>query len=632
MTGVLEGPHSPEPAVAPATAYGPSTPVDLLTRFRQAVADDPSGTAVHDHGSHLTFAELDRRTAATAAVLTGLGVTPGDRVGVSLPRGADLVVALLAVWRAGAAYVPIDPEYPRERRHGMVRDAGVRILLTADGGAWPDGVRTVEPGRTTADADGRIAADADGHPAHVGAGGGEEPVPVTAHTPAYVIYTSGSTGTPKGVATTRGGVAALVAGLEEAGMYAARPRVVAWNASVSFDASVQQWARVCRGDTLVVLGEDERTDPARLVEALDAYGVRDLDLTPSHWHLLRADLLVRAAENRTGALRLFMGGEPVPEQTWRELAEARATGRLEALNLYGPTECTVDATAAWIEGGTPHVGRALTGVRAYVLDADLRPVADGTQGELYLAGPQVALGYVNRPAQTATRFVADPFAADGTRMYRTGDKVRRRADGALDYLGRIDRQVKIRGYRVELGEIEAALAGQPGVAAAAVTLHRGPVAGEQLVAYYVPAPGPADEVPTAETLRGRLAGVLPRFMLPTVYTPLDALPLTVNGKVDVAALPAPVESTEPAAHEAPGDAPEGEAETLIAAVWSEVLGRERVGADDDFFAMGGHSLIALRVVARLKKQFGIAMSTREVYRHPRLRDLARHVDTLRAGV
>ncbi|WKU48170.1 non-ribosomal peptide synthetase [Streptomyces sp. VNUA116] len=621
MTGVLEGPRSPEAAVSPAVTEGRDRPVDLLTRFGRAVANDPSGTAVHAHGSSLTFAGLDRRTAEVAGELTRLGVAPGERVGVSLPRGADLVVALLAVWRAGAAYVPIDPAYPQERRHGMVRDAGVRVLVTAgaDGadGAWPDGVRTVDAGRPTAAADGPPAP----------------PVPVTADTPAYVIYTSGSTGTPKGVETTRGGVAALVDGLEEAGMYAAQPRVVAWNASVSFDASVQQWARVCRGDTLVVLGEDERTDPARLVEALDAYGVQDLDLTPSHWHLLRADLLVRAAEGRAEALRLFMGGEPVPEQTWRELAEARAGGRLEALNLYGPTECTVDATAAWIEGGTPHIGPALARVRAYVLDDGLQPVADGAQGELYLAGPQVALGYVNRPAQTAMRFVADPFAADGTRMYRTGDKVRARADGALEYLGRIDRQVKIRGYRVELGEIEAALAGQPGVAAAAVTLHRSPVSGEQLVAYFVAAADAADAadgVPTAETLRGRLAGVLPQFMLPTVYTALDALPLTVNGKVDVTALPAPEESADPAAHEAPDDAPEGEAEKLIAAVWSEVLGRGHIRAGDDFFAMGGHSLIALRVVARLKKQFGIAMSAREVYRHPRLRDLARHVDALRA--
>ncbi|MEU5213679.1 non-ribosomal peptide synthetase [Streptomyces sp. NPDC020742] len=613
MTGVLEGPHGLDATAAPGR------PVDLISRFQQAVATGPDRTAVRDRNGALTFAQLDLLTADLADALSGSGVRPGDRVGVSLPRGADLVVALLAVWRAGAAYVPIDPAYPGERRHAMVRDAGARVLVTtAAAGEWPLGVHTLAVGRPGATADRRLTP----------------PVPVAAPAPAYVIYTSGSTGTPKGVETTRGGVAALVAALEEAGMYAPEPRVVAWNASVSFDASVQQWARVCRGDTLVVLDEDERTDPARLSAALDAHGVQDLDLTPSHWHLLRHDLLVRAAEGR--ALRLFMGGEPVPEGTWRELAAERAAGRLEALNLYGPTECTVDTAATWIDGGAPHIGPALPGVRAHVLDTDLRPVADGVAGELYLAGPQVALGYVNRPALTATRFVADPFAADGTRMYRTGDKVRRRADGAMEYLGRMDRQIKIRGYRVEPGEIEAALTRHPAVSAAAVTLHHSPVSGEQLVAYVVASEASADsadEPPTAEAFRAHLAALLPTFMIPTGYTRLEALPLTVNGKVDLAALPAPEEhptaDTETAADRE--NAPEGEVETLIAAVWSEVLGRAHVRADDDFFAMGGHSLIALRVVARLKKQFGIAMSTREVYRHPQLRDLARHVETLRAA-
>ncbi|MFE7282988.1 amino acid adenylation domain-containing protein [Streptomyces noursei] len=610
MTGVLEGPHGLDTTVAPGR------PVDLMDRLHRTVAHAPDRTAVRDRSDTLTFGRLDALTATVAATLTGAGVRPGDRVGVSLPRGTDLVVALLAVWRAGAAYVPIDPAYPSERRHAMVRDAGVRVVVTtAAAGDWPPGVRGVTVDRTATSTAPRPTP----------------PVPVAAHAPAYVIYTSGSTGTPKGVQTTRAGVAALVAALEEAGMYAPEPRVVAWNASVSFDASVQQWARVCRGDTLVVLDEDERTDPGRLTAALDAHGVQDLDLTPSHWHLLRDDLLARAAAGRH--LRLFMGGEPVPESTWRELAAERAAGRLDALNLYGPTECTVDTAAAWIDGDGPHIGPALPGVRAHVLDADLAPVADGADGELYLAGPQVALGYLNRPALTATRFVADPFAADGSRMYRTGDKVRRRPDGALEYLGRIDRQIKIRGYRVELGEIEAALTRQPGVAAAAVTLHLSPVSGEQLAAYFVSAADPADTPPTADSLRDQLASFLPQFMLPTSYTRLDALPLTVNGKVDLAALPAPEEqpTAAPETDDDPDNAPQGEVETLIAAVWSEVLGRARVHADDDFFAMGGHSLIALRVVARLKKQFGIAMSTREVYRHPQLRDLARHVEALRAA-
>ncbi|MGA5133610.1 non-ribosomal peptide synthetase [Streptomyces olivoreticuli] len=621
MTTIPEGPNDSTQAPEPRRDH----PLDLLARFQQAVVATPDRTAVHDGVSSLTFAELDRRTAQVGEALTARGAAPGERVGVSLPRSTDLVVALLAVWRIGAAYVPLDPAYPSERLHTMVRDAGIRTLLTGgdDRRTWPT---DVHPLPVT-----ELPAPADGHPA--------PPVRTPAHAPAYVIYTSGSTGTPKGVETTRGGVASLVAGLEGAGMYAEQPRVVAWNASVSFDASVQQWARVCRGDTVIVLGEDERTDPGRLSEILDRHGVQDLDLTPSHWHLLRDDLLVRAAEGRR--LRLFMGGEPVPERTWRELAAECAAGRLEALNLYGPTECTVDATATWVEGDFPHIGHPLPGVRAHVLDAALRPVADGDEGELYLAGAGVAAGYVSRPALTATRFVADPFAADGTRMYRTGDKVRRRADKALEYLGRIDRQVKIRGYRVELGEIEAALATHPGVATAVVTLHSSPTAGEQLAAYLVAADGTegrtAAAVPTPDALREHLAGVLPQYMLPTAYVALDALPLTVNGKVDLAALPAPEQAADgqPAAQAEEGaaqhHAPDGEVETLIADVWSEVLGRAHIRADDDFFAMGGHSLIALRVVARLKKQLGIALSTREVYRHPRLRDLAQHVETVRAG-
>ncbi|WP_329180078.1 non-ribosomal peptide synthetase [Streptomyces decoyicus] len=604
MTELLEDPRHTAPDHA----------VDLLTRFQQAVAATPDRIAVSHHGA-LTFAELDRHTARLAGVLAGHGAAPGRRIGISLPRGTDLVVALLAVWRTGAAYVPLDPAYPQERLHAMVRDAGIDMVLTggSDAPVWPEGVRSVP-----------VVPHPEA-PEHTPA----PPVPVSAQAPAYVIYTSGSTGVPKGVETTRGAVAALVAGLEEAGLYDQRHRVVAWNASVSFDASVQQWARVCRGDTVVVLGEEERTDPALLRAVLDEHGVHDLDLTPSHWPLLRDDLLVRSTEGRP--LRLFMGGEPVPEGTWRELAAAHEARRLEAVNLYGPTECTVDATASWIEDSAPHIGRPLPGIRCHVLDAALRPVPSGEEGELYLAGRQLAVGYMNRPALTAVRFVADPFAADGTRMYRTGDLVRRRPDNSLEYRGRSDRQVKLRGYRVELGDIEAALTTHPGVAAAVVTLHRDTAAGEQLAAYYVAATGaagdtPATGTPTPGTLRAHLAAVLPQFMLPTAYLALDTMPLTVNGKVDLAALPAP----EPAS-ETPDSAPEGEAETLIAAVWSEVLGREHIRADDDFFAMGGHSLIALRVVARLKKQLGVAMSAREVYRHPRLRDLARHVESLRAG-
>jgi amino acid adenylation domain-containing protein len=577
---------------------------DLLTRFRDAVRRDPQRTAVRDTAGALSFAALDRRTAALAEELRRSGIGRGDRVGVCLPRGTDLLVALLAVWRAGAAYVPLDPAYPADRLAFMADDAGLGALVTASRPAWlPAGVPAIAP----AGADPAPAA-----PAFVD-------TEVTGLDPAYLIYTSGSTGRPKGVLVPRGAVAALVTALERAGMYAAAPRVVAWNASASFDASVQQWARVCRGDSIVVLAPEHRTEPERLAAWLTECAVTDLDLTPSHWELLREKLLT--AER---PLRLFIGGEPIREPVWREIADAAAAGRLDAVNVYGPTESTVDATATWIAGpGGPHIGTALTGVDTHVLDERLRPVPAGEPGELYLSGTRLALGYLGRPALTAQRFLPAVTGAPGARMYRTGDRVRRQADGVLEFLGRTDGQVKLRGYRVEPGEIEAALRACAGVSAAAVVLRELPGRGTQLVGYHV------STVPAA-ALRAALAETLPEYMLPGDLVPLAALPLTENGKLDRAALP------DPAAPDAgttdAGDGAElGAVAQVIAEVWAEVLGRDRVGADDDFFALGGHSLVALRAVARLKRTFGVAISTRDVYRHPRLSELARHVETLAAG-
>ncbi|MFJ3217812.1 non-ribosomal peptide synthetase [Kitasatospora sp. NPDC086801] len=540
---------------------------DLLHRLRDAAAAHPERTAVLAGAARLDFAELDLRTAALARALRAHGVGRGDRVGVHLARTADLPVALLAVWRAGAAYVPLDPAYPAERLAFMAADARLAALISADGLAAVQGVPVLGPDAAADGLDLPEAAD-----------------PLD---PAYVIYTSGSTGLPKGVEVPRGAVAALVEALEATGAYRAEPGVVGWNASVSFDASVQQWARICRGDTVLVIGDEHRADPARVAALLAEHAVTDLDLTPSHWELLREPL--------TGARvpRLFMGGEPVPEHTWRELAD----GGIDALNLYGPTECTVDAVTAPISGPGPHLGEPLPGVRLHLLDERLAPVADGLVGELYLAGPGLAHGYPGRPGLTAGRFVADP-SAPGERMYRTGDQARRGEGGRLEYVGRVDRQVKLRGYRIELGEVEHALARLEGVQAAAVTVHE-PAPGDRRLAGYVTGGV------TAAELTERLRAALPAHLVPSVITVLDAMPLTPNGKVDLTALPVP------AVEEAPSEGAGGLAEQ-VAEVWRTVLGLTGVTPADDFFSLGGHSLAALRVVHLLRRRLGIELQLRHL--------------------
>jgi amino acid adenylation domain-containing protein len=575
---------------------------DLLARFLRSAAAAPDRAAVQSAGAcvgaavgpsagaSVTFAGLTAWVAKLSGALRARGVRRGDHVGVCLERGVDLVAAMLAVWSAGAAYVPLDPRYPGERLTFMIRDSGSRLVIAADD--LPTRLAGVEV----------ITPAASGDTA--------EPVPVTPADAAYVIYTSGSTGVPKGVIVTRGAVRSLVHGLEAFGAYPDGHRVVGWNASASFDPSVQQWVRVCRGDTVVVLDEEQRRDPARFGAALAAHAITDIDATPSHWEALE-----QAAT--TSPLRLFLGGEPVPLALWRRLDAARQAGRVEAFNLYGPTECTVDSTAGPIEGAEPHIGRPLPGVEVYVLDDRLARVPAGVTGEVYISGPGVARGYVNRPGLTAERFVADPFTGAGRRMYRTGDEARWRPDGTLEFVGRADRQVKVRGFRVEPGEVEAAIAGYRDGYAAVVVARA-----DDLVAYCVGDPDP-------DELRDHLAGVLPAHMVPARFVRIAAFPLTVNGKIDLSGLPDPDAA---GAARADGRLPQGEYEELVADVWANVLGQDRVFADDDFFALGAHSLMAIRVVARVKKELGVALSIRDVYRRPLLRDFAEFVRAAHADM
>jgi amino acid adenylation domain-containing protein len=537
----------------------------LVERFLRVAAQHPDRTAVCAPDGELSFAELDRRSSALATTLRGLGAGAGSRIGVRLPRSTGLVVALLAVWRTGAAYVPLDPGYPEARLRFMAADARVELVVGDDAE-----VEVVRPGAGSSGPAGGAAA--------------------------YVIHTSGSTGEPKGVVVSHDCVWSLVGALEEFGAYAGEHRVVAWNASPSFDASVQQWVRVCRGDTVVVLSEEERSSPSRLRAVLERCGVTDIDLTPTHWEMVRHVLLTPFADGRT--VRLFIGGEAVPVRAWREIAD---TGHLEGLNLYGPTECTVDATAAWIAGPEPHLGRPLAGTRLYVCDEQFRPA---TEGELCISGPRLADGYTGRPGLTAARFVPDPFGTTGTRLYRTGDRVRRAEDGRLLFLGRTDRQVKVRGFRVELDEIERVLAAMPGVARAVVSLRS-----QRLVAQLLPAQGPLD----VDAIFTRLREVLPDHLVPAEIVPIGEAPLTPSGKLDVRAL-SDVDTR-------------GVREVLVAA-WCEALGRDRVEPHDDFFALGGRSLAATTVMARVREALGVRLSVRDVYSNPRLRDLVAHIESV----
>jgi amino acid adenylation domain-containing protein len=432
MTAVL-----PERTAPAATRAVPSV-TDLLDRLALAPADR---TAVVAADRELSFGALRAEAMRVAGRLAARGIGPESVVALALPRGADLVATLLGTLTAGAAYLPVDPKLPADRRRYLIEDSGADLVVTADGTAEV-------PGTAHLAAAGLLAPGEDDEQPY-------RPVPVSAGTLAYVIYTSGSTGRPKGVEIGRAAASALLAELESEGIAAPGTCRVGWNASPSFDASVQQWVRICRGDTLVMIDDDTRHDPVLLAKFVDEQHLTDLDITPSHAEPL-LDLLT--ADGGPRPLTLLIGGEAVSPALWRRIGEQAAAGVLRAVNLYGPTECTVDATAGWIDAADePHIGSVLPGLRTLVLDEKLNPVPAGGSGELYLAGPRVGRGYRRRPGLTAERYVPDP-RGDGGRMYRTGDLVRVLPEGRLGYLGRADGQIKLRGHRIELPEIEAVLA------------------------------------------------------------------------------------------------------------------------------------------------------------------------------
>ncbi|WP_369392748.1 amino acid adenylation domain-containing protein [Streptomyces sp. CG1] len=577
--------------------------VVLPVLFEEQVGRSPDAVAVVFEGERVSYAELNARANRLARVLVGRGVGPECLVAVALPRSVDLVVALLAVLKAGGAYVPVDPGYPADRIAYMLGDAAPTVLLT-----------TGETAAVLPASDRPVLLLEDVVWQEQAAGDlsdAERLAPLSGASPAYVIYTSGSTGRPKGVAVPHAGVVNRLLWMQDRFGLGCDDRVLQKTPS-GFDVSVWEffWPLIC-GAGLVVARPEGHKDPRYLAELIQRELVTTVHFVPS---MLAVFLQEPAAVDCRGLRRVVCSGEALPS----ELAERFLTvfEGVGLHNLYGPTEASVDVT--WWDcrvGDTVvPIGRPLWNTRVYALDAFLRPVPVGVVGELYLAGRQLARGYLNRAGLTAERFVADPFGVPGSRMYRTGDLVRWRADGSLEYLGRADDQVKVRGFRIELGEIEAVLAGDPLVGQVAVVVREDRPGDKRLVAYVT-----ADSVvaPDVVVLRERAVERLPEYMVPSAFVVLDVLPLTPNGKLDRKALPAP-EFVEAGA----GRAPRTPEEEALCGVFAEVLGLEKVSIDDNFFELGGHSLLATRVISRVRSVLGVELAIRTLFEVPTVAGLA----------
>ena len=573
---------------------GPETLADVLTR-RAAAA--PDAVALVAGPQRLTYTELDERVGRVAAQLVARGVRPGQRVAVGVPRSAEMVVALLAVLRAGGTYVPLDVDAPAERLAVIAGDARPCCLLVGAGtpaavtGLGLPTVRVDEPG----------AGDVL-----------RTPVPVPGDTPAYVIYTSGSTGRPKGVEVSHTAVLALLAATvgPQGAMRVGASDVFSLFHSVAFDVSVfELWAALATGGRVVVVDGETARWPERMWSLIAAEGVTVLSQTPSAFHPLAA---AEQPAQGDGLRYVVFAGEALDPTLLRDWFARHAPGEPVLANLYGITETTVHTTYREIRPAdcarpASPVGDALAGLEVRVLDRRLREAPPGVVGEVYVAGPQLAQGYADTPGLTAARFVADPYGGPGERLYRSGDLARRTLAppalcGELEFAGRADEQVKIRGYRIELGDVEAALRALPGVAQAVVTV-RTVDAHRSLAGYAVPAAGAA--LDPAE-LRGELERVLPGYMVPAALAVLPRLPLTTNGKLDRRALP------DPGARAVTGREPAGPAEQAVVEAFAEVL-RTTVGVDDDFFAAGGDSILAIRLVNRIRRA-GYAASPQDVFR------------------
>jgi len=591
------------PDLVPEPTGGPDVVVAECVDDLVADAGRPNSVAVSDDRTALTYADLWERVGGLAARLAARGAGPDRPVAVYLPRGVDVVAALLAVWRTGAAYVPVDPAYPDERIAAMLDDAAVHAVVSTRALATPDRLR----GRAA------ILVDEVDDPS-----GG----PVARRSPgqaAYVIYTSGSTGRPKGVQVSHRNLATHLVAMRDTVGFSASDTLVAVT-SVSFDiAGLELFLPLVCGGRVVVATADEAADGERLAALLRATGATIMQATPATWRLLLA-----AGWQAPSGFRALCGGEALDA----ELA-ARLLGiGVELWNVYGPTEATVWASAGRVnDPDRVRLGDALPGARRYLLDGALRPVPVGAVGELFLGGACVADGYRAAPGLTAERFLPDPFAVTGARMYRTGDLCRYTSDGGLQFLGRADDQLKVRGFRVEPVEIEAVLARDDDVAQVAVTAHRMDADDVRLVAHVQPRPHARPAGDLVSGLRTRAARQLPPYAVPAMFNLVDAMPLTPAGKLDRRALrDIEVHLTAP---DGGDERPASETERTIGDIFAETLGLPAVGLFVSFFELGGHSLLAAKLVTRIRDELGVVVPVRALFEEPTVAGLAAAVEAAR---
>ncbi|WP_405727229.1 amino acid adenylation domain-containing protein [Streptomyces sp. NBC_00028] len=604
--GALPG-LGPVPVPGERTDVGTDTVVD---RFDRAADRAPERVALVAHGARMTFAELRDRSREVAGVLAGRGIGPETTVGLAIPRSLDSIVALFAVLRVGAAYVPLELDHPDERIAAIVEDARPDVILTVSAVAPRLTGDLVELDRPLPEAEPFVTFTPDD--------------PDRLRHPAYTIYTSGSTGKPKGVVTEYAGLTNMLINhqrrifepvLAEHGHRVFR---IAHTVSFAFDMSWEELLWLADGHEVHICDEELRRDAPRLVAYCLEHAIDVINVTPTYAQQLIAEGLLDDPERRPPLV--LLGGEAVTPTLWQRLADTEGT---VGYNLYGPTEYTINTLGVGtFECQDPVVGVAIDNTDVHVLDPWLRPLPDGVPGELYVAGIGIARGYLGQPAQTAHRFVACPFGAPGERMYRTGDLVVRRPDGNLTYLGRTDQQVKIRGHRVELGEVEAVFAAHPAVRFVAAVAQADPqVDGAHRLAAYLVLEGAELAAVAAEVGAG-----LPDFLRPTHYAQVDSIPLTVNGKADTKALP---EAKPLGALTTAGErGPQTETESVVCEYFAEALDLDddEVSAVGDFVSLGGHSMLAVRLIGLLRREFGPVITIRDLFTLRTPEAIARHLD------